>query len=1144
MGEVFLARAPDLGQVVVKRILPHLTENARFLRLFLDETRIAARLTHPNIARIHELGEVRDTWYVAMELVQGKDLRQLLKRLREQGGTTPLPVALFVAREIALALAYAHGLKDASGKSLKVVHRDVSPHNIVVSSEGAVKLIDFGVARAANKSVHTASGMLKGKFPYMAPEQAMAKKVDARTDVFALGICLWEMLAGQSLFRGKTDAATLKAVRACDVVAPSKFDPIVPRAVDKIVLRALQKDPKERFPTADAMREALEDVMAGMPAPRVVEFYRDLDDVPGLDDSAEIETDGTASDATEMEGGAESESGDTLHVRQSPELTVSGRTSGGLKRARRLLSELAERPTNIVPPPSSFVGRVAELADLQQVFRQGFRLLTMLGPGGTGKTRLATQFASQLVSHFKPGEGGKKGGVWFVDLTDARDVDGICARVALALSVPLSPGNVVVQMSHVIGSRGDVLLVVDNFEQVAQFAEVTLGAWLAAAPGARFVVTSRELLKVAGESVFEVPPLRVPERQEEVRKAESVMLFVERARTARPGWELTPADEAAVADLVRQLDGMPLAIELAASRMGTMNPAQLVQRLPRRFDLLAGGERGASDRQATLRGAIDWSWRSLTSQEAAVLAQCAVFRGGFTIEAAEAVVNLAHFEDPPAVMEVLMTLRSKSLIRSYYPRGEETDPRYGLYESIREYAFEKLQGTPIERAARERHARYFLELGSQLAVTADGNVEQLDWLELERDNLYAVFQRSVEAKETGPRALLAVAALDPLLTLRGPFSHHLAMVDAAMERLGTEPASRAAALELRGRAKQARGKTIEAGEDYAEMLSLARQLEDVALEGRAEFYIGLVERLRGQRRDAQGHFERALMLLRQVKDRRMEGRTLSSLAVLLHELTLENDATAAYQRALEIHRSVGDRRYEGITLANLGVLQQAQGLLSQSRQQYEQALAIHRELGNRRSEGISHINLGDLNRDLEKFGAAGNHYTSALAILREVGARRFEGVALFSMGSWHQEQGQAQAAAARFREAMPLLSEADDRRYGGLSMAALAAAEAVLGHDAAGDEALGEATTLLTEAGDAGFLDALDVYRAIVDLSRSRFAGQPAPVSVMRRAEHAERSGPPSQEYPAGTPSPAERSEQVRAALRSLRAEIKGDPAK
>jgi eukaryotic-like serine/threonine-protein kinase len=174
MGEVFLGRAPDLGLVVVKRILPHLTENARFLRLFLDETRIVARLTHPNIARVVELGEVGENWYVAMEHVAGKDLRQLLRRGREQHTKTPVPVAIYIAREMAAALAYAHALKDSAGKLLKIVHRDVSPHNILVSNEGAVKLIDFGVARAANKAMHTQSGMLKGKFSYMSPEQATA----------------------------------------------------------------------------------------------------------------------------------------------------------------------------------------------------------------------------------------------------------------------------------------------------------------------------------------------------------------------------------------------------------------------------------------------------------------------------------------------------------------------------------------------------------------------------------------------------------------------------------------------------------------------------------------------------------------------------------------------------------------------------------------------------------------------------------------------------------------------------------------------------------------------------------------------------------------------------------------------------------
>jgi predicted ATPase len=937
--------------------------------------------------------------------------------------------------------------------------------------------------------------------------------------VFALGIVLWEMLVGKQLFRGKTDSATLKAVRACEVEPPSAMTRSVPRHVDALVMKALGKRPADRFPTADAMREALSDVLAGLRAPEVVGWYRELDDVPGLDE------DESAERMTEIEGEqTDAESEDSVETPHLHNMTVSGR--GTLARARKLLSELAQRPTNLVPHPTSFVGRVAELADLHQLFRQGFKLLTLLGPGGTGKTRLASQFAAQLVSHYKGA--GHRGGVWFVDLTDARDLDAICTRMAQALSVPLAPGDAVVQMGHVLASRGEVLVVVDNFEQLVAHAGATLGAWMEAAPEARFVVTSRTLLSITHETVFEVPPLRVPEKNDDVKKAEAVMLFVERARTARPGWKLTPADESAVAEIVRQLDGMPLAIELAAARMGMFEPAQLVQRLPRRFELL-GAARGASERQATLRGAIDWSWQALQPQEASALAQLAVFRGGFSIEAAEAVV------DAPSVMEVILALRSKSLVRAYFPRGDEPEPRYGLYESIREYALEKLGGSPDEAGAKARHTRSFLELGAKLSAGADSSVEQLDQLELERENLYAVFQRSVEGP-AGPSALLAVLALDPLLTLRGPFTHHLLMLDAALGRV-TDDVSRAAALEARGRARQARGKIAEAGEDYEEMLALARARKDRAIEGRAEFYIGVCDRLRGERRDARAHFEEALKLLREVGDRRMEGRALSNLAVLLHEMGLENDATASYLRALEIHRNASDRRYEGITLANLGVLQQAQGLLSQARAHYEEALAIHRELGNRRSEGISHINLGDLNRDLEKFGPAASHYESALAILREVGARRFEGVALFSMGSCLQEQGRSKEAASRLRDGIDALDEVGDRRYAGLARGALAGALAVEGADE--PELLEDARRLLTEAGDPAFLDALDVYRALVDLAHVKRSGGNDPQIVQRvtkRLTHAEVPVPVSGEHPAGVPAPAERSEQVRAALRALRA--------
>lgn len=1163
MGEVFLAHAgSDSTPIVVKRILPHLTENQRFLRLFLDETRIASRLHHPNIVRILELGEVNGTWYVAMEHVDGKDLRELLKRLREQGHHMPLEIAVAIAIEMARGLEYAHNATDAQGRHLKIVHRDVSPHNILVSRKGEVKLIDFGVAKAANKSVHTATGILKGKFPYMAPEQAHARAVDARTDVFALGIVLWEMVAARYLFRGKTDAVTLRLVRECEVPAPSSLRDDVPAALDKVILKALRKDPKDRFQSALAFREALEGVAANLPQPNLEEWLKDYDDVPGLDDSSasiELPSDAAtvgrkSSEEPPGESAPQSEAPTIAEATSLPTVPVKERPTRGdrpslaetdddsLARAKKLLSQVSGRPTNIGQQATSFVGRVAELADLHQLFRQGVRLITLLGPGGTGKTRLSLQFGTQLVSHFQAvGERGRRrGGVWFCDLTEATDVDTICSAVARALAVPLVAGDAVKQLGHAILARGEVLLVLDNFEQVVGHAAETVEKWMRAAPQARFVVSSRELLRVPDETVFEVPPLHTPKEQEDVRASEAVELFIERARNVRPGWEPTPQEAQAIAEIVRQLDGMPLAIELAAARASVLSPAQLVQRLPRRFDLLVDRRGTVSERQATLRGAIDWSWKMLPPAEASTLAQLSVFRGGFGAEAVTEVVSLDHLEQKGDPLEALVTLRAKSLVRAYYPLGDENVTRFGLYESIREYAREKLNAMPERDGALERHAVYYLRTGEKLAEGAEGKKASLDSLDLERDNLNAVFQRAMDAPAPGPRALQAMLALDPLLTLRGPFRFHLEMLDGALGKLGDDPRMRAAGLEARGRARQARGRWADAEADLAEMKAIAQQLGDRAMEGRAEAYLGGIERLKGQRVEARQRIVRALALLQGVGDRRMQGRTLSNLGALLHDLGSETEAMDAYNEALEIHREVGDRRYEGITLSNLGVPQQALGLLKQARANYQAGLAIHRELGNRRGEGIAYINLGDINAELEQPAAARSHYESALAILRDVGARRVEGVALVSLASLHLQYGELEDAEQRYKEGIALLEEVGEQRYEGLGRAGLAATAALQGRLEEAEEGMAEANRILMEVNDAGLLDALDLYRAHLELAHALKSGSEHQSTVLeervrKRIAHAERVGAPDVLHPSGAPSPADRSEHVRAALRSLR---------
>lgn len=265
MGQVYLARAAGEGGfeklLVLKRILPHLVEDEEFFTMFFDEARLSARLNHPNVVQLFDLGEVDGQYYVAMEYVPGDDLRRMQKQAKSKGLELPLGAICRIIADAAAGLDYAHKAKDAQGQPLGIVHRDVSPQNILVGFDGAVKLIDFGVAKAVGRSQQTATGVLKGKYAFMSPEQANGLELDHRSDVFALGIVLWESLTGQRLFKGENDTATMRLVRECQVELPSTINPALPKSIDKLVLRALQKAPNDRYPDAMAFRMAIEELI-------------------------------------------------------------------------------------------------------------------------------------------------------------------------------------------------------------------------------------------------------------------------------------------------------------------------------------------------------------------------------------------------------------------------------------------------------------------------------------------------------------------------------------------------------------------------------------------------------------------------------------------------------------------------------------------------------------------------------------------------------------------------------------------------------------------------------------------------------------------------------------------------------------------
>ena len=263
MGEVYLARQSGIDGfsklLVIKTLLPHLCEDEEFITMFKDEARVTAQLIHPNICQVFEFEQVGGVYYMAMEYLRGEDLRRLWKACEQKGTPLRVPLICRVIADAAAGLDFAHSLRNAQGEPYNIVHRDISPQNILVTFEGGVKVIDFGVAKAAGRAQHTRTGALKGKYSYMSPEQVAGAEVDGRSDIFALGIVLHELLTGRRLFKADSDVQTLARVRECNVAPPSRLNPQLPPGLDAIVLKSLAKNPDERYSTAQEFRLALED---------------------------------------------------------------------------------------------------------------------------------------------------------------------------------------------------------------------------------------------------------------------------------------------------------------------------------------------------------------------------------------------------------------------------------------------------------------------------------------------------------------------------------------------------------------------------------------------------------------------------------------------------------------------------------------------------------------------------------------------------------------------------------------------------------------------------------------------------------------------------------------------------------------------
>jgi predicted ATPase/Tfp pilus assembly protein PilF len=747
------------------------------------------------------------------------------------------------------------------------------------------------------------------------------------------------------------------------------------------------------------------------------------------------------------------------------------------------------------------VGRGEDLSAIARHFDERARLLTLLGPAGTGKTRLALRYGHGALGNWP-------GGIWFCDLSDATTLDGVLYATASALGVRLTAGDGAAQLIEAIAARGRCLVVLDNFEQVVQHAGATVARWVEAHDAA-FMVTSRERLHVPGEVVQSVEPLPID--------GPAVDLFVARARAVRHDFAPDAAERHVIARVVKMLDGLPLAIELAAARIALLSPAQLLERLRDRFRLLAG-RRGVS-RQSTLRAAIDWSWQLLAPWEQAALEQCSVFEGGFTLAAAEAVIDLAAWPEAPPVIEAMQALVDKSLLRRWIPpdaqaRHDIEEPYFGMYISIHEYADEKCRsrGAGYQGAVHERHGAFFAAFGTDAALEAlftHGGTQRLRTLRRELDNLLLACRRAI-LRADGETAVACYRAAWEALAMRGPFGIAVAMGDEilAIRELDVRLAEQARLTLAEALTRTGATEGLEA--KLGEALERVRAIGDRKLEARVLGRLGNMCQWTGRVDQAQAYYERALECARMAGHRLLEARMHGNLGITHDEHGRREEAVAHYEAALAMEREIGSRRDEAITLCNLANLLGAQGQTERARATFAAALALLRELGDRDTEAITLQVAGEFELGQGLVEEAERTLRAALELTQLIGNRSVHGQGLRSLGGALVALGQYDDARSAIEQGLAIARAASNRRIEANCVAALGDLAFRLGRhgDAAG--LLSEAETTLRDIDDPPLLADLLCTRGLVDLARGDPAAARSALAEAQRIAGEMHVGPAS----------------------------------
>jgi predicted ATPase/class 3 adenylate cyclase len=599
-----------------------------------------------------------------------------------------------------------------------------------------------------------------------------------------------------------------------------------------------------------------------------------------------------------------------------------------LRRDFPALRSLEATPNNLPQQLTSFIGREAVLAHIKELLAQS-RLLTLFGVGGIGKTRLSMQVAADGIDNFPDG-------VWLVELATLRDPQLVPQAVASALGVKEAAGRPVLEALLKFLRNRHLLLILDNCEHLLQACADLARQALQAGAGSKVLASSREPLRVAGETTYQVPAL--PE-------SEAASLFIARATAVQPSFEVSPDIALVIADVCGRLDGIPLAIELAAARVRTLPVQKIAARLDDRFRLLTRGDQTALPRQQTLRALIDWSYELLTDDERAVFRRLAVFAGGFTLEAAEAVCAFGAI-DTSHVFEHVTQLAEKSLVVI-----EAAGERYRLLETVRQYAHERLSESHEADDTRTRHLAFYLALAEtarpELAGPKQG--EWLTRLDFERENLLSAHAWCDQVKGGAEPGLKLVYLLRPYWLNRGLLGLGQRVTAEALARSGAEARNfdRCRGLFIAGQLSFFMGRYPEARQYLEESLAIARDIGDKRRVAEALQPLGMAHLGQGDPRGARRYLEEALVLAQERGDQRELAAAINAIAQL-HRMEGDLDkAEPLYEEVLRLARELGDRESIAIGLLNLAMVVISRASGDRAREMLLAVLAIAEEIGSK-----------------------------------------------------------------------------------------------------------------------------------------------------------------------------------------------------